>query len=172
MRLLRNTNSRRNTGSCAVPSLTSADSVCNRFCENRSGVSPPRLEVSRSAITPRLAAPTAPSKASSHRPPARPRCAPAHLNLDLPAELAWWRDHLHADAATGPGATAAMERKPGRVLAPARRNHLVAHRMHATWHALRARLESWRRFCETPSVRCRGSLLSCRDRRRARGVCP
>src|SRR5712672_1269668 len=94
MRLLRNTNTSPQYGFVRSASLTSADSVCTDLRKSIGCVATTTLGSARSAITPRLAAPTAPSKASSHRPRLDPDARPAHLNLDPPAELAWWRDHL------------------------------------------------------------------------------
>src|ERR1700716_1520120 len=76
MRLLRNTNTSPQYGFVRSASLTSADSVCTDLRKSIGCVATTTLRSARSAITPRLAAPTAPSKASSHRPPARREDAP------------------------------------------------------------------------------------------------
>src|ERR1700730_773108 len=86
-RLERNTNTSPQYGCARNASLTSADSVCTDLRKSTGCAAITTLRSARSAITGPLAAPTAPSKASSDRPPAR-------FYLDQPAELAWWRGHL------------------------------------------------------------------------------
>src|ERR1700682_3668396 len=94
VRLERNTNTSPQYGFARSASLTSADSVCTDLRKSTGCAPTTTLRSARSAITGRPAAPTAPSKASSDRLPARPDARPAHLDLDQPAKLCWWRSHL------------------------------------------------------------------------------
>ena len=76
VRLLRNTKTSPQYGFARSASLTSADSVCTDLRKSTGCAASTTLRSARSAITGRLEAPTAPSKASPAPLPARPGCAP------------------------------------------------------------------------------------------------
>src|SRR5260370_14186468 len=134
----------------AVPSP--APPACAPPCENRPGASPLRPSGQPAARSP------AASQRRQHRRKRRqidsrldPDARPAHLDLDLTAELAWWRGHLPShrlrrrNAARLAGRRGAALRsnqdrhKAGRVEACRCRQLLSPHREQPTDNAIAAR---------------------------------